>query len=80
MHFGFIEDLASIDSDSCDKITAYARDVIASPDIVLGDLSDQEAPQGVAMWIIKGRRAMVAIFQDGRRDQFCAETCRQDLS
>ena len=30
------------------------------------------------MWIIKGRRAIVAIYQDGRRDQFCAETCRWD--
>ena len=46
MHFGFIEDLASIDSDSCDKITAYARDVIASPDIVLGDLSESGSATG----------------------------------
>jgi len=47
---------------------------------VLGAYPNQEAPQGVAMWIIKGRRTMFAIFQDGRRSQFCAETCRQDLS
>ena len=30
------------------------------------------------MWIIKGRRAIVAIYQDGRRDQFCSETCRAE--
>ena len=77
-HFSIIEDLALVDGDSGDKITAYARDVIAATDIVLGAYPKQEAPEGVAMWIIKGRRAIVAIFQDGRRDQFCAETCRWD--
>ena len=77
-HFSIIEDLALVDGDSGDKITAYARDVIAATDIVLGAYPNQEAAEGVAMWVIKGRRAIVAIYQDGRRDQFCAETCRWD--